>query len=543
MPRPLLLIALLAAVLLLGGLVLFATPLASTRGAPELTTGGDPAAAATAPTAHPHGDATSATAAPTDSVAGEDGATRAASAAPPSAHRRALAGITLSGTITDAAGNPVRRGKLVLLDDQGRVHVARLRGRADYTLPDVAPGQWLASVLAPGYVDHESELELSSAIDSARHDVVLPAGRFDVRLETARGEPLTDVIAKELPGRRIDLGIVPTWDRATAVSEAASTAGVCYDQRGAPGVASERSIVATVELDGLPPVYVNAVLRGRVLASVHVPRATEQVVLVLPFERVRRELASLRVRFVDGDTGQPLHGAALVLVDREPEARRGPSELTDRDGRIDLVDQLTGQWSMELATRGYESYRQPIQLVPGQLLDLGTVHVARRAAVAGRVLDADGEPARAKLVCRPTGRPLEPSEAATVRTRRNGSYRFDDLGRGPHVIEATASGHAPARRHVDTSQGGVDGADLLLRRGVQVTVDHRIEESGRFRLELVDTAGWVVHAEAVRSFSWPWRVRVTAGSYVLRVLDRGALRDSIPVQVGSEPVLHQIAVE
>ena len=310
MARPLVFLAMLGVLLLIGGFLVSRghdqpTPLAG------MAVGEDLAAPAVSP------GVLSSAASLTEKAAGEP----SAATDEPNAPGRSIVGITLHGRIADGSGRAVEQGSLVLFNGQGDVRVARLEpGRAEYEIAGVTPGRWTASVMADGYADHNADIELLGSSGRVRHDVVLEQGALDVRLETPQGQSLLDAIRESLPGRTIEILVIATRGHPGARVPSLSPGDGSlfagrYQRNRFPD--PDRPIDGTIRLVGLPPVHVSAVFQRSVLATVHVPCATREVVLVVPLARVRAELGSLRARFVDADTAHPVRGAAAVLIDAE----------------------------------------------------------------------------------------------------------------------------------------------------------------------------------------------------------------------------------
>lgn len=456
---------------------------------------------------------------------------------------RSVADATLHGRIVDASGRAVERGSLILRNERGSVHVIRLEPRRpEYEIANVRPGRWTASVLADGYAPQTSQIEIDGRSARVRHDVLLAQGVLDVRL-AAEGGPLRARIAQRFPGRTIEVEVIatrgPPGKRAPAGTETDGSRPLGervgrYRRRVSR---SDRPIDGTMRLFGLPPVHISALFRGRVLATVRVPRPTHEVALVVPLAGIRAELASLRACFLDAETARPIRGAAAVLLDAEGLARQAMGDFTDRDGSLVLADQPPGRWTLQVVAAGYERFRRTVALRPGQTLDLGALILSRAVAVTGRVVDTAGRPVLASVACHPTPRPgLGRPAPRTYRTRQDGSFRIPDVGRSGCVLIAHAPGFAPAKTCAETSKGNVPGLHIVLERGVAVTIDHRIQQSNRYRFEVLDETGWLLSAHEVRSFAWPWRLRLLPGRHVLRVHDRGRLLQTLPLTMGAEPL-------
>jgi len=121
--------------------------------------------------------------------------------------------------------------------------------------------------------------------------------------------------------------------------------------------------------------------------------------------------AVVRGRVFAADTGKPLPGAIVTLVDTRasnPTQRQGRWIRTDADGRWEALDISAGAYTLSVAKAGYlkieYGQKRPFErgktldVTAGQLLDKIDITLPRAGAITGRVFDEFGDPAAAVFV-------------------------------------------------------------------------------------------------------------------------------------------------
>jgi len=130
-------------------------------------------------------------------------------------------------------------------------------------------------------------------------------------------------------------------------------------------------------------------------------------------QTARPTTASARIRgtVVAGDTGKPLAGAIVTLVDMRasnPSQRQGRWIRTDAEGRWEAPDLSAGAYMLSVSKAGYlkieYGQKRPFErgktldLRSGQLLDKIDIALPRAGAITGRVFDEFGDPAATVFV-------------------------------------------------------------------------------------------------------------------------------------------------
>ncbi|HEY2915183.1 MAG TPA: carboxypeptidase-like regulatory domain-containing protein [Candidatus Angelobacter sp.] len=119
------------------------------------------------------------------------------------------------------------------------------------------------------------------------------------------------------------------------------------------------------------------------------------------------ESCTVSGRVVKKTTGEPLKSARILL--REDTATRGHAytEFTDAMGQFTFKNVAPGRYNFEAHRNGYveQNYLPEgagsaaiLELIPGQKLDKVLFRLTAAAAVVGRIVDEDGDPAPAIVV-------------------------------------------------------------------------------------------------------------------------------------------------
>ena len=121
--------------------------------------------------------------------------------------------------------------------------------------------------------------------------------------------------------------------------------------------------------------------------------------------------ARMRGRVLAGDTGKPVAGATVTLVETRasnPAEPQGRWIRTDADGRWEVPDLRPGAYTLSVSKAGYlkieYGQKRPFErgkslaVAAGQLLDRIDIALPRGGAITGRVFDEFGDPAAAVFV-------------------------------------------------------------------------------------------------------------------------------------------------
>ena len=161
--------------------------------------------------------------------------------------------------------------------------------------------------------------------------------------------------------------------------------------------------------------------------------------------------AAIKGRVVDAQTGMPVSRARVRLSRMGGGEQPSPSFLTDQSGAFAFTALPAGSYSISVDKTTYLTGRypddgqtlrtrmRPLTVIDGQAVDGITVKLSRGGAIAGRVLDAHGDPVEfasihaMKLPSSGKGRPQQRGGASS---NDLGEFRLAHLEPGKYVIFA-----------------------------------------------------------------------------------------------------------
>jgi protocatechuate 3,4-dioxygenase beta subunit len=286
-------------------------------------------------------------------------------------------------------------------------------------------------------------------VGSPEEDLVVAF--FDARGADGQALPLGVARARLLPGVADDVRLPP---------EEVFEGRVLLEEGGpAPGV-----LVYAAFVEDLPAAHDPGRTDLRVSTSVTDAGGTFRfrglsgaglvAVVVAPADRVQPDAVALRTDerptvvlhrpidrevFVLDGSGAPVAGASVVATVPGRPSPRVTTAVTDAAGRA-VLQRLdpSAPASLEVSLREPgRARRTSLERWTGE----SPVVLPRLASVAGRVLDAEGRPARSATV-RAWASPGE--EERRAYTDRNGGFRFDDLPEGKVEVLAWANPLAPS---------------------------------------------------------------------------------------------------
>ena len=174
--------------------------------------------------------------------------------------------------------------------------------------------------------------------------------------------------------------------------------------------------------------------------------------------------ARLSGRVVAADTGTPVRSADIRLA--TPDAITGDRGAaaatlvarTDDDGRFELESLPAGSYQLHVAKAGFigasfglaRDQPGPFTLSAGQRISVGDLPLQRGGVIAGRIIDAMGEPVAEVSVSAERVSFLTPAVRRVIRVK---SVQSNDLG------EFRLHGLAPGKYYVSASRGGTGGGE------------------------------------------------------------------------------------
>lgn len=452
-------------------------------------------------------------------------------------------GTVLYGRVLADDGSPATGGWISLVDADGKTSSIRPDEEGRFAQPGIAAGSYEVRARFAEYEPLETELVVPPDTATLRRDFTLArAVVLAIRFVTPEGEPLAPRLQEALKERPRALFAVTRGLTAVATREppgprlgptllAAHTRSAAGEYRPVrafgPAGKDDDGRSGTLTVRGSLPVYVSACLRSEVLATVTVTEAAESLDLVVDPARIADSLAGVTFRLAcDGD-------ASLVEKIRCDLSDRQSGGMTpiERDGdRVTIRGAVPGRLQLTVgAGAELESYRRNVDLPPGEIVDLGTIHLTRRVTLEGRIVDAQGKPvAGASVFAYALDRPWSDQQNSPMQIRTDAEGAFKDrLGAHRYYVTATVRDGGCGTAEVDLTAGTPDDFTIRIPAPAEVAIAMADSVPIGTEVRIEDGAGRVVWGLDVTT-PWPRTAGIPPGSWFLVVTRPGAAPERRP---------------
>jgi hypothetical protein len=452
-------------------------------------------------------------------------------ASPSAARSDSTLGTILYGCVVDEDGKAVPQGHAVFRVDDASPVLASIsidERRSSYAISGVTAATVVYRAHGTGFQQTKGTIAIPAGAQQHRHDIVLPrCWLLAVRFATPGGEPLRSALraaAKERQGLFfVQVGAVVTAARPagdfplTALREAGFGLGRWRSANGIVRIQGKplpEDVAGIVEIDVKQPVWVSAVLRHRVLASVPVEVGQDEVALTVAVDDVLQQLGTIRGRVVDAVTGAPVQSAHVEFGDQQSGGFRG---ALDGDGRFAIGDLRPGLLTVGIWAEQRQALADLVELRPGQVLDLGDVPVFAMRTVDGRCEGAAGKPDGwrvSTIALDPPPHPAMRRSDGSCEIAKDGSFRLS-LAPLRYRLRVTGAGGAV----VDVDARTLPEGPLVLRLQPEAPLRLDVRTNGEtWELALFDAQNREVYRRDLRD-GWKFALHFLPGDY------RAELRD------------------
>lgn len=355
-----------------------------------------------------------------------------------------------------------------------------------------------------------------------------------VRVVDAQGIPLQllgllAVATREPPGTWID-EVFGSWNNPFGVGS--------WTAHYEPGVDLPSDVFGRIELRIQPPVHVSLVRYQYVVATQKVEPGVSEVTFVVDPASQSLQPGTLRFRAIDARTHEPLKKGAVSIdgvgtrfVSIDPT---GPNE----------IELFPGWHVIHVRAAGCGDPSLRVRIEPGVVTDLGEIALEASLSIAGRVLDADGQPIALDILwdaCGPDGRPRpRVGGVIAVGSKSDGTFTIPGLAAERYRLNVRGSkSDRDAQRWrgtVDARQGSVENLEIRLVRTTPLVVSFAPGSWENASLRIVDGAGEPRYDQPVDRPD-PRKIALEPGSYVVEYRAKpDAEPRRIPVTIADEPL-------
>ena len=350
-----------------------------------------------------------------------------------------------------------RAGTPPLTDSEGR-----------FAAEGLAPGEYSLYVRGGGRVS-AAFLPAESAARVAANVVLKSGDDVELTLETVSAARIVGTV-KDVDGAGVEGAFVAarwsatsgftelSWE-AYGSDEAATGRGGAFEfPSTVPGAEYELSAVAAGS-PGSPKAVVTTVGDAPVSVDLVLPRGRWIDVTVLEAG------ADAPV------TGATVHAATMGSSRSDADGR------TDDAGRVRLGPLAPGEvlWNAEAAGFARSHTMSPMTVVEGPHGLTATIRLERAGRIAGHVLGPDGKPAAGATVTLTTPTSNSSASGTLTRSGDDGSFAFEDIGKGDHTLRATFEQKGLASDSIPAATGAVG---LILRLVASSVVARVLDADG-----------------------------------------------------------------
>jgi hypothetical protein len=465
--------------------------------------------------------------------------------------------VLLFGLVTDAEGHPISSSQelyVAVTDDRGTNAAAKVEDGC-YSVAGLAPGDWTLACRKPGFRDFERNLSLDRSETLRREDFVVErAWNIAIQVRTSEGKQwftpretsraqrlgLSAVVTKDSPGERL-----PPTELTHFVDFGVGRYMSRFDMSGSPAAAElPQDAIGRLAVNVPPPVHVSLVARDFVIETKRVDSPVESLTFTVDPERLLAMLADLVISVVDASTNQPIEGAAAILRTVQSSVsgpRSGP------DGLIRFEQRAPGSFSVWILAPGYARETKPFDLEPGEKKQ-DTIRLSRPNVIAGRVVDAGGQPIESEARLHPyfEGDPdatLAHDLELTVRTDAQGGFAATTFPPGRYLLIFGAEYRNPPAANepewtraplvVDTTTGPVENLEIVLVRGAELALKPKSKEVVGMKFR-ISTGDGIPYRQSTFYDANARKLRIAPGAYSLTLIREGDEIRSIPFRLGSD---------
>ena len=363
-----------------------------------------------------------------------------------------------------AIGVAPRPTHVVIASKAGDAREMDVDGDGSFEFADLRPGAWHLFATAAGRLARRMDFEIGPAETGKSLDVTLePSKQLKVKLSTPDGADLLEAVAKD-PNLAEGFQPIPFATRSAPgprtpdLQTDPERRFACGSWRGREQVDEKTAGDASgiLELSDELPLHVGVSVRGVVVEERAVQPGTDEVVFVVPLEKIRAIASGVTLRLVSGSDGHPIAGAWVDVAEF-------PGATTSEDGSVEIASLAPGLRMLRYGADGMERRCEWTRVEPGKRTDLGVRELDPATPIHGRILDENGSPVQVIALLRDldgatAGRELAICDKAG--TDAEGRFTFRKAGRRRYAVTIEGGDWVAPLQTIDARPGSP--AEVLM---------------------------------------------------------------------------------
>ncbi|MEQ1630980.1 MAG: hypothetical protein ABL997_01310, partial [Planctomycetota bacterium] len=301
----------------------------------------------------------------------------------------------------------------------------------------------------------------------------------------------------------------------------------------------EQGYCGELRMNRPPPAFASLLLRTTLLQSQRIEPGQKELVFTIEVNDVLAKLGTVKMRLLDGVTGEPIVGAMARLSTAQGG---GSSGKTGDDGRAVIERALPGMGSLEMHTTDREALFRYVRVPAGGTVDLGDITMTAMVKVTGVVVDASGKPANGasvqwtELDCRTFPQPLISRRSASADA--DGKFELWGCGRHRYVVFGVLRGGGFGHATVDASGGAPAPITIAISTPTKVALRANFDETAGYMVTALAGDRSPVAVATLASGYRPDAMSLPLGTYTIEIHDMitDRLVRSFALQVGSVPL-------
>jgi protocatechuate 3,4-dioxygenase beta subunit len=446
-------------------------------------------------------------------------------------------GILVRGRVLAAAGAPAPKDASVTFR-RGSDYRGGTVAADRYAVVGLEPGAWMVEARADGFATHRASHAVAREAVQTLDIVLERAHKLSVFLRTTDGGPL-EATLRNVPGLW-GLHVIATEQPLTGDLPATENSSV-FDlgvgryrraREGVGGAAEREAADGELQLDRPPPANAALLLRHVVLAQQLIVAGQEKLTFTLDPGAVTARLGTVKLRIIDGKTGQPMtDGAAASFATAQGGAS---SAKPDATGMVVAAALIPGHLALTISGKDRETIWTLVRVPAGGVLDLGDVTLHAAIKLKGRLLDEDGNPVAGSVRWTDLDTMTFPRQLVGRRSAvADGDGDFEIWGAGPrrYIVSASTQDGRIGSAVFDARGGAVKPFEVRLARPVDITLAVGGSPFVGYTVTVRDRQGVPIAACRIEARWREPRLAVPPGEYTLEVHgDDDRLLKRVPIR-------------